>query len=170
MDSSLGSLFLFTSIFAWGVNYLPRVIYLLYLSRPHVLLTPENSKLLFAQLEAQGGLPSNYRRPAVEVLETRPGTSWWQGVTLGQGEMTLAGPMVKLHRKFLALPQALQLAVLRHEIYEAHSKGLFKHWHATIAEYRILLSNLVRHWQRRQHERLQRLFPREPLRSFLGAA
>jgi hypothetical protein len=124
-------------VLAWGLNYLPRAVYMLWLLRPGVPKLEAATLAASAgswldDLEARGNLPAGYRRPEVRLLEAQSlGSKLRNGWRLAYGE----DGVVYLHPAFLALPEVFRQAILQHEIYEARGLG---HLRATGAEYLML--------------------------------
>jgi hypothetical protein len=137
-----------TTLSVWGamsglglaVIYAPRLYYWLRLRQGRAPKLDSDAagallRSVFAEIERVGGLPASYRRPRVEVL---PRQNWLsallRGVLVGQGLKDREGrPLVRLHASFLSLPFGAQVAVLRHEVFEAFGQG---HVRATWEEYK----------------------------------
>ena len=119
------------------INYLPKFYYVRKLANhtgevlTDATIQPRLENLLL-DLERRGELPADYQRPRLRVLLPQSRLSGWlTGWLIGRGHHGV----VALHRNFLALPYTAQMAVLRHEIYEAMGHG---HFQAMKAEVRSL--------------------------------
>ncbi len=128
----------------WGIfsglglvlNYFPRLFYVFRLfAGKNMFLDPsmaeEQIESVLSEVERISKLPVGYTRPAIGVLS--PSVSWkqfWKGILIGQADRRKG--RIELDARFLNLPRVVQVAVLKHELYELNYSS---HWRATLAEY-----------------------------------
>jgi len=119
-------------------------------SKQATALTPQNlasqSQLWLLQLESDINLPKAYdgKQIKFELLPESTSGKWWQSIKLGHGEQTTNGYVIQVHPLIHHLPIVLQLAVIRHEIWEAYHGSHIK---ASYYELTYVWKNWLNTWK-----------------------